>query len=111
MQHVLQSYPSHLVPILETVLFLVGLLVLFLWPDASRRLADKLLAGLAVKAESTWRVILVVALLAGLGNAATTPDPGPPDSRRQRRVELPAGDRHLLLRVGSPIHRARTGRW
>lgn len=78
MQHVLQSYPSHLVPILETVLFLVGLLVLFLWPEASRRLAEKLLAGLAVRAESTWRVILVVGLLAGLGNAATTLIQGPP---------------------------------
>ena len=78
MQHVLQSYPSHLVPILETVLFVVGLLVLFLWPDASRRQADKLLASLASKAKSTWRVILAVGLLAGLGNAATTLIQGPP---------------------------------
>ena len=78
MQHVLQSYPSHLVPILETVLFVVGLLVLFLWPEASRRQADKLLASLASKAKSTWRVILAVGLLAGLGNAATTLIQGPP---------------------------------
>ena len=78
MQHVLQSYPSHLVPILETVLFLVGLLMLFLWPDASSRLADKLLAGLAGKAKSTGRVLLAVGLLAGLGNAATTLLQGPP---------------------------------
>ena len=78
MQHVLQAYPSHLVPILETVLFLVGLLVLLLWPGASSRAADKLLSKLANQAKSTRRVILMVALLAGLGNAITTLIQGPP---------------------------------
>lgn len=78
MEHVLQSYPSHLVPILETVLFLGGLLALFLWPDASRRLADRFLASLAGKATSAWRVILALALVAGLGNATLTLIQGPP---------------------------------
>jgi hypothetical protein len=78
MQHVLQAYPSHLVPILETVLFLVGILVLVLWPNGSSRLADKLLAKLAVPAKSAGRVILTVGLVAGLGNAITTLIQGPP---------------------------------
>ena len=78
MQHVLQAYPSHLVPILETVLFLVGLLVLFLWPDPSSRSADRVLTSLAGMARSPIRVILAVGLLAGLGNAATTLMQGPP---------------------------------
>ena len=78
MQHVLQAYPSHLVPILETAVFLVGLLVLFLWPNGSSRSADKLLAKLAVRAKSAGQVLLVVGLLAGLGNAITTLIQGPP---------------------------------
>lgn len=78
MQHVLQAYPSHLVPILETVMFLVGLLVLFLWPDPSSRFADRVLTSLAGMAKSPIRVILAVGLLAGLGNAATTLMQGPP---------------------------------
>lgn len=78
MQHVLQAYPSHLVPILETAVFLVGLLVLFLWPNGSSRSADKLLAKLAVRAKSAGQVLFVVGLLAGLGNALTTLIQGPP---------------------------------
>lgn len=78
MQHVLQAYPSHLVPILETVLFLVGLMALLLWPDACRRIASELLSSLARLARSPGRAVLAMGLLAGLGNATTTLIQGPP---------------------------------
>jgi len=78
MQHVLQSYPSYLVPILETALFCVGLVVIFLWPDRSKHLVDRLFAGLAGRAMTTGRALLVVGLLAGLGNAVLTLIQGPP---------------------------------
>ena len=78
MQHVSLAYPSHLVPILETVLFIGGLILLLLWGDGIKRWGDGILNGLSRPAAATGRAVLLVGLFAGLGNAALTWIQGPP---------------------------------
>lgn len=72
MQHASLAYPSHLVPIFEVGLFVVGLLAALAWPSTGRAVAGALLRWLERAAEPAWRAVLLVGLLAGLGNAATT---------------------------------------
>lgn len=78
MQHASLAYPSNLIPILETVLFCCGLLLLYFRADVGRRWSDRFLAVLAARAGSPGRTALLVGLFAALGSAALSWVQGPP---------------------------------
>ena len=78
MQHVSLAYPSYLVPILETVIFIGGSILLLAWGTGLERWRDKVLHGWAGRAAATSRAVLLVGLLAGAGNAMLTWIQGPP---------------------------------
>jgi len=124
MQHASLAYPSYLIPILETVLFGGGLLVLLFWSDGCKRWSGKLLDALSRRTFAAGRAVLLVGFLAGLGNAALTWIQGPPipevsdewsyllaaDTFASGRLTNPASPHPALVGehvIGSPTYQSK----
>lgn len=124
MQHVSLAYPSYLVPILETVIFIGGSILLLAWGKGIERWSDKVLRGRAKQAAATGRVVILVGLLAGVGNAMLTWTQGPPvpdvsdewsyllaaDTFASGRVTNPASPHPSLVGehvIGSPTYQSK----
>ena len=124
MQHVSLAYPSYLVPILETFLFIGGSILVFAWGGGFERWGDKVLPGFAQRAAATGRAVLLVGLFAAVGNATLTWIQGPPvpevsdewsyllagDTFASGRVTNPASPHPALVGenvIGSPTYQSK----